>query len=222
MTPPPDPAQDARAEAFLRAHLPPAEVAGTGLRLHLAGPRSGLARLVPAGGTPYWAHAWPGGVALALHLGAHPGTVRGRPVLDLGAGSGIAALAALRAGASRATAVDSDPLAAMAARLNAEANGLPPPRALTLPPDRLAESTAAAPPGATILAGDIFYDAEAARQATAALDAAPPDATILVGDIGRRFLPLDRLEPLAAYPARDLGDPPSAPAREGWVFRWRR
>ena len=76
-----------------------------------------------------------------------------------------------------------------------------------------------------MLAGDVFYDAAPARLAAAALDAAraalEDDAPILVGDIGRRFLPRNRLEPLASYPVRDVGDPPSAPLREGWVFRWR-
>lgn len=200
---PPDP------EAFLRENLPLTEILG--LRLHLAGPRSGLARLVPPGGTPYWAHPWPGGLALAQHLQAHPEAVAGRRVLDLGTGSGLVALAALRAGAAHVVATDPDPLAAVAARLNAEANGLPAfPVKASLPP--------LAPGPWTILAGDVFYSARAARAVTALLDTLGPD--ILVGDIGRRFLPPDRLTPLAAYPVRDVGDPPGV-TREGGVFRWR-
>ncbi len=115
------------AEAFIRARLPITEVPRTGLRLHLAGPQSGLSRLVPPGGMPFWAYAWPGGVALALHLAANPEAVRGRAILDLGPGSGLVCLAALRAGASVALALDTDPLAAVATNLNAEANGLPAP-----------------------------------------------------------------------------------------------
>jgi ribosomal protein L11 methyltransferase len=45
-------------------------------------------------------------------------------VLDLGSGSGILALAALRLGAARATCVDVNPEAVDAARRNGEANGL--------------------------------------------------------------------------------------------------
>lgn len=45
-------------------------------------------------------------------------------VLDLGSGSGILALAALRLGAARATCVDVNPEAVAAARRNGELNGL--------------------------------------------------------------------------------------------------
>lgn len=45
-------------------------------------------------------------------------------VLDVGTGSGILALAALRLGATRVVAYDTDPLAVEASRANAESNGL--------------------------------------------------------------------------------------------------
>ena len=212
---------------FIRANLPLTEVPGTGLRLHLAGPRSGLARLVPPGGTPYWAHVWPGGVALALHLAAHPEAVRDRAVVEIGAGSGLVALAALRAGAESVLAIETDPLAAVAIRLNAEANGLPTPVVQVGEPQQVAfvvGSIRTTQGTSAVLAGDVFYDETVAASATATLDAARdalgPDTPILVGDIGRRFLARDRLEPLASYPVRDVGDPPSASLREGWVFRW--
>ena len=216
-------------ETFIRENLPLTEVPGTGLRLHLAGPRSRLTRLVPPGETPYWAYAWPGGVALALHLAAHPRTVGGRDVFEIGSGSGLVSLGALRAGASEAVAFDTDPLAAVAMRINAEANGVSAPLTFIRTAEHLPFDlgTIRKIQGRSmVLAGDVFYDATSARAATAALDAAEgalgPDTPILVGDIGRRFLPRDRLEPLASYPVRDVGDPPSAPLREGWVFRWKR
>lgn len=79
--------------------------------------------------------------ALGLHMGLAFGTGRhpttrlcldwlerelapGMRVLDYGAGTGILALAALKLGAARATAVDIEPQALTAARRNAELNGL--------------------------------------------------------------------------------------------------
>ena len=216
------------AAEFIRAKLPLTEIPGTGLRLHLAGPRSGLSRLVPPGGTPYWAHVWPGGMALALHLAAKPETVRGRAVVEIGAGSGLVALAALRAGAEGVLAIETDPLAAVAIRLNAEANGLPVPVVQVPRPKRPALDLANLQEirgCSAVLAGDVFYNEAVAASATASFDAVRdalgPDTPILIGDIGRRFLPRDRLEPLASYPVRDVGDSPSAPLREGWVFRWK-
>ena len=53
-----------------------------------------------------------------------PGLAPGARILDVGAGSGILALAALRLGPGTAVAFDLDPLAAAATRGNAVANGL--------------------------------------------------------------------------------------------------
>lgn len=73
-------------------------------------------------GEPYWAFAWPGGQALARFLLDQPHRVRHRRVLAVGAGGGVEALAAAYAGASEVWAVDVDPRATTACRLNAELN----------------------------------------------------------------------------------------------------
>src|SRR5579863_9448856 len=70
---------------------------------------------------PYWAFAWAGGQALARHLLDHPALVAGRRVLDFGAGSGIVAIAAAKAGA-RVTAAEPDRFALAALALNAALN----------------------------------------------------------------------------------------------------
>ncbi len=73
---------------------------------------------------PFWAFCWGSGQALARFLLDRPGLVRGRHIVDLGTGSGIAGLAAARAGAARVVALDRDPRARLCAQLNAELNGL--------------------------------------------------------------------------------------------------
>ena len=73
---------------------------------------------------PYWCFCWASGLALARWLAERPQWVAGKRVLDFGAGSGIAAIAAARAGAAEVVACDLDPLALAASRANAELNGV--------------------------------------------------------------------------------------------------
>lgn len=70
----------------------------------------------------YWAFCWGSGLALARYLLQTPERVRGRSVLDLGSGSGIAGIAAARAGAARVMACDIDPDARLASQVNADLN----------------------------------------------------------------------------------------------------
>lgn len=73
---------------------------------------------------PYWAFAWPGGQALARYILDHAQDFRGRRVVDIGAGSGLASIAAAMAGAD-VVAADVDPVSVVAIGLNARANGVP-------------------------------------------------------------------------------------------------
>ncbi|HBM13208.1 MAG TPA: nicotinamide N-methylase, partial [Rhodospirillaceae bacterium] len=73
-------------------------------------------------GTPYWAFAWAGGQALGRYILDNPQVVRGRKVLDFGAGSGMVAIAAAMAGAFDVIANDIDPVAADAMQMNADLN----------------------------------------------------------------------------------------------------
>ena len=70
----------------------------------------------------YWALCWGSGVALARYLLDHPQWVRGRRVVDLGSGSGVAAIAAALAGAADVMACDTDPAAREATAVNAGLN----------------------------------------------------------------------------------------------------
>ena len=71
---------------------------------------------------PYWSFCWASGLVLARWLAERPQWVRGKRVLDFGAGSGVAAIAASRAGAAEVVACDLDPLALAACRANAALN----------------------------------------------------------------------------------------------------
>ena len=73
---------------------------------------------------PYWCLCWASGLALARWLAEKPEWVAGKRVLDFGAGSGVAAIAAAKAGAAEVVACDLDPLALEACRANAELNGV--------------------------------------------------------------------------------------------------
>lgn len=73
---------------------------------------------------PYWSFCWASGLVLARWLAEHPEWVRGKHVLDFGAGSGVAAIAAAKAGAAEVVACDLDPLALQACRANAALNGV--------------------------------------------------------------------------------------------------
>ncbi|WP_145012988.1 class I SAM-dependent methyltransferase [Pseudomonas oryzihabitans] len=99
---------------------------------------------------PYWAFCWASGLALAQWIAAHPERIAGRQVLDFGSGSGIAGLAAARAGAARVVCCDLDPLALAACRANAQANGLV--------IETLGDLHASSERFELILAADVLYD----------------------------------------------------------------
>lgn len=186
------------------------------IRLHKAGPGSGLWRFADADkdfDAPYWAYHWGGGLALARYVLDHPDIVAGHHVLDLGAGSGIVAIAAAKAGASSVLAADVDPYAMTAIELNATANDV---AVVTVHGDITAES----PPDVdVVLVGDLFYDAALAERVSAFLDrclASGIDA--LVGDPWRAHLPRGRLKLLAEYPGADFGGADAG--KTNAVFRW--
>ncbi len=88
------------------------------IKLHLIKPNAPIWQSQPHmfddhGPRPYWAFAWGSGQALARFLADNPHLVRDKRVLDLGAGSGIAA---------SVTAADQDPFAVLAIRRNATLN----------------------------------------------------------------------------------------------------
>jgi len=142
---------------------------------------------------PFWAFAWAGGQALARYLLDRPEIVRGLRVLDFASGSGLVAIAAMKAGAAEVTACDIDAFAVAAIGLNAEANGV----AVTpLQADLVGQDQG----WDVVLAGDICYERDLAERVTEwLLTLSRRGATVLIGDPGRSYLPGERLERLALY-----------------------
>lgn len=99
---------------------------------------------------PYWCFCWASGLALARWLAQRPERVRGQRVLDFGAGSGVAGIAAAQAGAAEVVACDLDPQALAACRANAALNGVE----LGYSADFFAEAERFD----LILAADVLYD----------------------------------------------------------------
>jgi predicted nicotinamide N-methyase len=146
---------------------------------------------------PFWAFAWPGGQALARHVLDHPDLARGKVVLDLGCGNGLAALAATIAGARVVIANDIDPSAIEVARINGRANGLD----LRADLGDLLSGPPGVPPIEVILAGDLFYSRSLAARAEPWLRRAVGEgAMVLAGDPGRAYTPAEGVEELAMYP----------------------
>jgi ribosomal protein L11 methyltransferase len=85
---------------------------------------------------------------LAFGTGSHPTTMlclnwlekqslEGKTVIDFGCGSGILGIAALLLGAEKVWAIDNDPQALLASRDNAQRNGIPDERLITLLPKKI-------------------------------------------------------------------------------------
>lgn len=194
------PALKTDPESFIRANtgiLSPPHVPE--IRLHLANEAHDLwlkteEELEEIGlPPPFWAFAWAGGQGLARYVLDHPECVRGRRVVDFASGSGLVAIAAKMAGAQYVVAVDVDPWAGTAVRLNAELN--------RVAVDFLGRNVIGRGREADVyLAGDVFYDKEFAgllRPWFGAL--ARAGAAVLVGDPGRSYCPREMMSALATY-----------------------
>jgi len=143
---------------------------------------------------PFWAFAWAGGQALARYILDNPHEVAGKQVVDFASGSGIVALAAMKAGAARVLAADIDGFCEAAIGLNARANAV----AVAFTDINLLD--APAPIADVILAGDICYEKPLAAQVMAWLGAARDrGARVLIGDPGRSYFPREGLVKLAEY-----------------------
>lgn len=143
---------------------------------------------------PFWAFVWPGGQAVARYVLDHPAEVAGKRVVDLGSGSGLCAIAAIRAGAASALAADVEPFCEEAVALNAEANGV---RVAFTGHDLL---EADPPETDVILAGDVCYERRLAERVLGWLEIADARGVrVLMGDPGRPYFVGEGFIRLAEY-----------------------
>ena len=173
------------------------------LQLHLADEVTPLWRLTEEAlgelglPPPFWAFAWAGGQALARYLLDHPHEVAGKRVVDFATGSGLVAIAAMKAGAASVLASDIDDFCAAAVAANAAANGVE--VAYTF--DNLLERPA--PDVDVICAGDVSYEKPMAEAVLAWLsEAHARGVRVLLGDPGRTYFPRTGLVQLAEYRVR--------------------
>jgi predicted nicotinamide N-methyase len=159
---------------------------------------------------PYWAFAWAGGQALARHVLDHPELVAGKRVLDIGSGSGLVGIAAMKAGAAAVTAADIDGFAAEAIAINADANGVK----VKVATCNLIGGHA---PWEVILVGDLFYERPLAESLLAWLR--PLDALVLMGDPGRTYFPRTGVTRLGTYNVQTTRDLEDREIRETSVYR---
>jgi predicted nicotinamide N-methyase len=169
------------------------------IRLHLAGEAHDLwlkteEELEEIGlPPPFWAFAWAGGQGLARYVLDHPQTVAGKRVVDFASGSGLVAIAAVKAGARSVQAVDIDPWTATAIELNSRLNDLE----ISFFNEDIIGSTLDAD---VLLAGDVFYDKGFAGRLIPWFEAvSTAGRTIIVGDPGRAYCPRERMQALATY-----------------------
>jgi predicted nicotinamide N-methyase len=164
--------------------------------------------------SPYWAFPWAGGQALARLVLDAPALVRGRRVFDFATGSGLVALAALRAGAAEVVACDQDPYCAAAVEANAALNGLSPAfRAGDPIDDPLAGVE-------VLLAGDVFYERALAARSLAWFRAlAARGVTVLAGDADRVYAPADGFTVRGEYQVPTTVEIEDAPVRRARVLQ---
>ena len=142
---------------------------------------------------PFWAFAWAGGQGLARYVLDHPESVAGKRIVDFASGSGLVAIAAMKAGAGSVLAADIDPWTGTAIELNARLNGV----AVGYTREDLVGTDIEAD---VLLAGDVFYDQGFAAALVPWFERlASRGVAVLVGDPGRAYLPKDRLEALGVY-----------------------
>ncbi|MBF0857884.1 methyltransferase [Gluconobacter sp. LMG 31484] len=163
---------------------------------------------------PFWAFAWPGSQLIARFILDNPGHVRGRRVLDVACGCGLAAIAAAMSGASGVQANDIDPMALEATVLNASLNNV------TIGP--VAGDLIGTIPDCDLLViGDVCYNEAMASRIVPWLLECSKTCEVWLCDPGRHYAPSMPLEVLTRQTVPVTQELESADQRATTLFRLR-
>ena len=163
---------------------------------------------------PFWAFAWAGGQALARYVLDNRALVAGKRVLDFGAGSGLAGIAAALAGAVHVSAAEIDAIAIIAMDLNARANNVV---LIPIEGDIVGQITQH---WDVVLAADVCYEGPASKRIVAWLDdLARSGVLVLMGDPGRTYFPKSGHEKLISYAVKTTTELEDTDLRNTSVWR---
>ena len=165
--------------------------------------------------SPFWAYAWPAGSALARVILDRPEYVKNQRVLDVGAGGGIASLAAAHAGAREVVANDVDPWALATVAIAAKRQQLEVDCLL----EDLTEQTNVVADYDVIVCSDMAYERRMAPRYTRLLKHARNlGKRVLVADAGRTYFVADGLTLLAEFDIEVPKDLEGVAMRHARVF----
>ncbi|MDE2029002.1 MAG: methyltransferase [Alphaproteobacteria bacterium] len=163
---------------------------------------------------PFWAFAWAGGQGMARHILDNPEVVRGKRVVDFATGSGLVAIAAMKAGADSVLAVDIDPFALAAAEMNAAHNQV------VVEICSGVDLTCAYKKADVVLAGDICYQQQVATTVTRWLRlCAGAGKEVFLADPGRAYVPDVGMEQIISYEIPTLREIEDSDRRTVTVWR---
>ena len=152
-------------------------------------PRDGLTREQAEAlmdNPPYWGFCWASGQVLGRCVLDNPDWVKGKTLLDFGAGSGVVGIAAKMAGARRVILCDLDEKALQAGELNARINGVNVDFSAAID-EHLEEDVS----NWMITVADVFYDRDNLPLLETMLDRF---ATVLVSDSRLKGQPLPGMD----------------------------
>lgn len=157
-------------------------------------PRDGLTREQAEAlmdNPPYWGFCWASGQVLGHWVLDNPDWVKGKTLVDFGAGSGVVGIAAKMAGARRVILCDLDQTALQAGELNARMNGVNVGFSAAIE-DLLEEDVS----NWIITVADVFYDRDNLPLLETLLDRF---ATVLVSDSRLKGQPLPGMDIIGDY-----------------------